>query len=384
MKQSKIRSNKNTYIFLSLFTIVMVIVIGSLFHTFIHVELHPLDKNHLVVGSATALLSLVLITTLFMRTRILTQEVKEKEFELRNVYKHNSIFRLLSEKSSDMIHLNDSDGRILYVNPITLDLLGYAKDEMINKPAEYFIYPEDRNKIDKDMGQVAQGIDIPPREIRLLKKSGDLLDVEVKGFFLNTESDKKYIGAVLRDISSRKQKKHLQEIKKEWEKTFNSMNDFISVHDKDFKVIKANSALCDLLGKTPEEIVGRHCYKLFHNTDEPHLDCPHKKSSETGNTEVEIINDPNIGFPLDLTCSPIVDDSGNFQGSVHIARIHKTQPNEKTEEMIPICSACKKIRSIDKEWVAPEDFFVKRYGFNFTHTVCDECAELLYPEYIKF
>ena len=309
------------FLVLGILVILTAIVFESLLHPLLHVELHPLDDNHLLIGSSTAFLSAFLVFVLFLRTRILSKEVNKKEFELNNLYEDNVFFRLLANKSSDMVHLNDSAGNILYVNPITYNLLSYQKDEIINKPADYFIHPEDRDKIREDMGQVAQGEDIPPREIRLLQKSGDFLDVEAKGFFLNTEGEEKYIGAILHDLSKSKQNTALLKVRDEWEKTFNSINDFVSVHDKDFKIIKANSALCELLGKSPEEIIGKQCYQLFHNLNEPVENCPHKQTIDTLCAVTEIINDPNIGVPLEITCSPLFDNEGTFQGSVHIAKV---------------------------------------------------------------
>ena len=170
-----------------------------------------------------------------------------------------------------------------------------------------------------------------------------------------------------------------------WERTFNTMTDFVSVHDKDFRVVKANQALCDFLGKSSEEIIGKRCYQLFHDMDEPFENCPHKKTSETGHPITEIIRDTNIGVPLQITCSPLLNDDNTFQGSVHIARAYEAVDNRrnKAQEVIPICAACKSIRKEKDTWVTPEDYFVKKYDSQFTHTICKDCREKLYPEYIK-
>lgn len=169
-----------------------------------------------------------------------------------------------------------------------------------------------------------------------------------------------------------------------WEKTFNMMTEFVSVHDKNFRIIKANKALCDFLGKSSEEIIGKLCYQLFHNMDEPIAGCPHQKTSETGHPVTEIINDPNIGVPLQVICTPFFNDDDTVQGSVHIARVY--EPSDKkntiTEEIIPICASCKNIRKEKHTWVTPEDYFIKKYGAKFTHSICKKCREKLYPDFI--
>lgn len=170
----------------------------------------------------------------------------------------------------------------------------------------------------------------------------------------------------------------------DWEKTFNTMADFVSVHDKDFKIIKANQALCDFMGKSSEEIIGKYCYQLFHNTNAPFENCPHKKTSKTGHSVTEIINDPNIGVPLLITCSPLFDDE-TFQGSVHIARAYEpvAERRKSEKEVIPICASCKSIRKKDNNWVSPEEYFIKKYDYLFTHSICLDCQTKLYPEYIQ-
>lgn len=362
-----------------------IVIVESICHTFLHSEIHPLANKHLAIESITAFFATLFIISLFLRNQQLAKDVKSKGFELSDVYEKNAFFRLLSEYSNDMIHLNDPTGKILYVNPVTDDLLGYGQDEIVNKSASNFTHPEDREKIREDMGQVVQGKKVPPREIRLLKNNGQYLDVEVKGFVINTEGDGKYIGAVLRDISGRKHNEQLLHAKKEWEKTFNTMTDYVSVHDKDFKIIEANQALCDFLGKSLEEIIGKFCYQIFHNMDEPYKNCPHKKTSEIRHPVSEVINDPNIGVPLQITCSPFFNDDDVFQGSVHIARALEEVDLQKGKvgEMIPICAACKNIRIKNNEWASPEDYFLKKHSCQFTHTICKECQRKLYPEYIN-
>lgn len=173
--------------------------------------------------------------------------------------------------------------------------------------------------------------------------------------------------------------------KDDWEKTFNTMSDFVSVHDKDFKIVKVNQSLCDFMGKNADEIIGKYCYQVFHNTDAPIANCPHKKTSGTGHSETAIISDLNIGFPLQITCSPLFDTDETFQGSVHIARPYEPAGNRngKKCEVIPICASCKSIRQYDNKWIPPEEYFVKKYKYQFTHSICRDCQEILYPEYIK-
>ena len=148
-----------------------------------------------------------------------------------------------------------------------------------------------------------------------------------------------------RQLTVALKEKELVKSKEDLENTLNTMPDFVSVHDKDFKVTKVNNALCEFLNKTPEEIIGKQCYQVFHKTSEPFKNCPHQKTSELDHPVTEIINDPNIGVPLQITCSPFFDNDGSFHGSLHIARVYEgaNKNRKKQSEIFPICASCKSI-----------------------------------------
>ena len=50
---------------------------------------------------------------------------------------------------------------------------------------------------------------------------------------------------------------------------------------------------------------------------------------------------------------------------------------------IPICSGCKKIRDDEGYWQQVETYIQERSDAQFSHSICPECAEKLYPEMHK-
>jgi PleD family two-component response regulator len=51
--------------------------------------------------------------------------------------------------------------------------------------------------------------------------------------------------------------------------------------------------------------------------------------------------------------------------------------------MLPICSSCKKIRDDDGYWQNVEKYIREHSEAQFTHGICPECAQKLYPEVYK-
>lgn len=388
---SRLAKTVNLIYPLAAVTLFGVISFETFVHLFLHTELHPLDTNHLIVGSTTAILFLLLIVSLFTENRLLAR--KTKEIEVNRIVNVDTLFKLIADKSSDMVHLNDEKGTILYANQTTNILLGYKLDELLGTPAAQIIQADYHDILRNDMERVANGEEINPRQIKLICKDGSLLDVEVEGFYVGKGVKNKYIGAVIRDISLDKEKNGVVREKEEWLRTFDSMTDFISVHDTELKVVKANKALYDFLGKPKEEVIGKYCYELFHGQNKPWDNCPHIKAMEFNHSIAEEINDPNIGVPLLVTCSPFYNEKNEIGGTVHVARamtekniagqqksIEIRQLNEIADKykalsgIITMCAYCRNIRD-NGDWLKFEEFIGRHTGGSFSHGICDDCFD---------
>lgn len=68
----------------------------------------------------------------------------------------------------------------------------------------------------------------------------------------------------------------------DWERTFNVITDIVTLHDRDFTIVKANRAAAAAFGKTVEELAGMKCYELFHQEGGPVAVCPSVELMKTG------------------------------------------------------------------------------------------------------
>ncbi len=60
----------------------------------------------------------------------------------------------------------------------------------------------------------------------------------------------------------------------EWETAVAFLNDLVSIHDSQWRIKKVNPAFVKHFGLKENEVVGRHCYEVFHGTDAPLHECP--------------------------------------------------------------------------------------------------------------
>jgi len=127
----------------------------------------------------------------------------------------------------------------------------------------------------------------------------------------------------------------------EWRTTFDSISDMISIHDKEHKIVRVNMALARFFKKEPKELIGKHCYELFHNIKKPHSDCPHVQTLKTREPATLEFFEPSIGIHVGVSTSPVFDEKGEVMGSVHLikniterklAEEKLIKANEKLEE----------------------------------------------------
>lgn len=119
------------------------------------------------------------------------------------------------------------------------------------------------------------------------------------------------------DITEQKlAQERLRSAAQQWLTTFNAMRDGVALLDADRKVVRCNQALCDLTGKTMEELVGQVCCKVIHGVDGPLMHCPVTRSARTKHREVLEIQ---IGTQwLVLIADPILDAQNHITGFVHL------------------------------------------------------------------
>ena len=110
----------------------------------------------------------------------------------------------------------------------------------------------------------------------------------------------------------------ISDAKKDWETTFDSISDIISILDIDFNITRCNQAFARKFNTKPEELIGKKCYEVFYGSDDPWPACPFVRCKETLKPETEEVE--CMGGFYTISCFPRLDEAGKLNGLVHIAR----------------------------------------------------------------
>ena len=123
------------------------------------------------------------------------------------------------------------------------------------------------------------------------------------------------------DITERKEiEQALQEAKRDWERTFDSIPDLIAILDKQHRIMRANKAMAQRLGTTPDHCIGLNCYECVHGTSMPLEFCPHEQTLKDGKEHVAEVQEPRLGGSFLVSTTPLKNEQGQLIGSVHVAR----------------------------------------------------------------
>lgn len=213
------------------------------------------------------------------------------------------------------------DGKIIAGNPAMVRMFGFdSEEEFLAMPAvDYYVHGGDRNKLSSMLK--SKGI-VTDFEVQLRRQDGSTFwgSFNVKGVIDKQGKILSHDG-ILEDISERKKwAETIVQAREEWERTFDSVPELITILDDSFTIVQANKAAADRFGISKEDLIGLPCYKVFHDRDDPLHTCPHYRMLKEGNEHTVEIHEEHLGSDLLITVSPLYDSKGKLIGAVHTAR----------------------------------------------------------------
>lgn len=105
----------------------------------------------------------------------------------------------------------------------------------------------------------------------------------------------------------------------QWESFLRATPQPTLVLDTEFTIVAANKSSQEIAGATESELIGRKCYEVMHDMNEPARGCPMCSVLTLGNLETVEMEIGTIHGTFLVSCAPIVDESGRLLGVAHVA-----------------------------------------------------------------
>jgi PAS domain S-box-containing protein len=241
--------------------------------------------------------------------RLAEEAIRESEKRYRSVFENTGTATLIIE----------DDRTISMANAEFEKLSGYAKEHIEGKMKwDQFVHAEDFSRMKQyhQARRTSKGKVPSEYEFRFLNRSGEVRHIFIRVSII--PGTNKRVASLL-DITSRRQAEEvIKRSKEEWERTFDTLPDFLAILDRDYRIRRINKAMAQALNVEPNEAIGRTCHTLIHGTDKPPDYCPHRLLLKDGHEHHVEVFDETMGGYLALSTTPFHDTDGKLIGSLYV------------------------------------------------------------------
>ncbi|MHA1357446.1 MAG: PAS domain S-box protein [Candidatus Helarchaeota archaeon] len=233
-------------------------------------------------------------------------------------------YRSLINNISDTIVEIDLDGKIIYVNPQSINLIGFSPDELIGQNIADYIHPDDIPSIFSLMKETFNTGKTISLKYRTRHKDGHFIVVYARGALSRNDGSPKYIG-IIRDISERAaSEKALKESEELYKALLRLSPDAVTVTDLQGNITAISEQSLKLNGfDKVEELIGRNAFTLIHPKDQQRAIENLNKTLTTGfvnNLEYTLLRKDGTTFLGELNSALLRDASGKPRGFIAIVR----------------------------------------------------------------
>jgi PAS domain S-box-containing protein len=260
------------------------------------------------------------IFSLYIFSIYMKQDFEKRMQVEESLVESEKKFRHLSEDIADGVAVS-IDGKIKWVNKSFPDIFGFEFDELLGMDIASLIQPV----IAPDKNLSVQNNSNPNNsnetryETTGFLKDGRRIAIETSEKPI-TFDDKPALQIITRDITERKlAQEEINRAKMEWEQTFNTVPDMITILDSRNKILRVNKRMAKHLNSTPEDLIGKNFHLLVHGNETPDdQNSPDSIAAYCEGNSIEIYEEhPNEHYLVSIT--PLNDDRGNYIGSVRVA-----------------------------------------------------------------
>lgn len=211
------------------------------------------------------------------------------------------------------------DGIVSLWNPAAERIFGWKDREVIGAPCPLIVGKEEFEAM---RDRVCGGESVTGLRVQKKKKDGsevflNLAISPVRDLAGNVSA----MACILEDITARLEiEERVSQAEQDWEDTFNQITDMITVHDRDFNIVRANKAAEKILGLPVLEETTAKCYEFYHGGKCPPGNCPScacLKAEAAGTSEMF---EPHLNKFLEISAIPRFDSQNKLAGLIHIVR----------------------------------------------------------------
>jgi PAS domain S-box-containing protein len=335
--------------------------------------------------------------------------LRKRQRELKRVYtsivSSRERYRNVIDSQNYYLCRLNSDYNITFINKAYADYWGNAPRTMIGQPYKSLVQHSIRDALFNKLAAMRSDLKPFTVEYRIVDMQDRLRWQRWQFYGIRGDhGDLSEIECVGRDVTRRKMKtKALVKSRERFRNLVETTSDWIWELDTHGVYTYASPVIYDLLGYRPEEVVGKRPFDFMPKEEAQRIEPIFNKVMAYGRPlkSIERIARHKNGKRITLESSgvPVLDDMGTavaYRGMDRNITVRKlmekslskdsggpdrtSRKNNSSRDMLVICASCKKIRDAEGVWNPLEAYFGSHFDIEFSHGICPQCANNLYPE----
>jgi PAS domain S-box-containing protein len=257
--------------------------------TSIFADVNQVKKHILMIGVILALL--IPFMSLLATGQVLKPILKRRNQLERMLNQTEQDYEKLVNNANDIIFTLDMGGKFTFINKKGIEILGYRREEILQKRLIEIIRPQNHEYVIHAFEQVLENTPIRDVRCEMIHKNGDLIQVDIN--MIAVASGKTVTGGmgIARDVTRRSElERMIIDAKNKLLTIFDSITDGILIVDSEFRILAVNQAEAKYLGDTPQQLIGKKCFEMYENASEICAGCVVNETFETGNKKYAHIN----------------------------------------------------------------------------------------------
>ena len=261
--------------------------------------------------------ALILEDLVAKRTNELQENIADLKKTEKNLQVSEEKYRSLVENIEEGIGNVDGKENFTYVNQANAKIFGYSKDEMIGKNLKEFTTPASFQKVLKETVVRKKGVS-GRYELNIFRKNGEQRIITINATPIISKNGKfKGASGIFHDITERKRAiEALRESEEKHRTLIETTLEGFGLIDPENRIIDANRSLCDMLGYSKNDIIGK---TLFDFVDDESSKIFKEQISQIISTkhrtyEISLKKKDDHNFPIFFNATSLVDKNGNPAG----------------------------------------------------------------------
>jgi PAS domain S-box-containing protein len=254
-------------------------------------------------------------------------DITDRKLAEKSIQETLWLLHMIIYKTGDGVSISDANGHFEIYNSRMQEITGYSIDEA-NSSGDFsrLIYPDpkDRKIALQRLSGLVEGRTFGEIETVIISKDGSKKTLLVMSSVIRYKNREMFL-SIYRDITERRlAEKAIEDQERFLSSVFSSLQDGISVLDKEMNIIRVNPAM-EKWYSHAMPLVGKKCYEAYHQKGKRCEMCPTHDTLKTGKSAYETV--PRVGSNgeitgwLDLYSYPLIDaDTGKLTGVIEYVR----------------------------------------------------------------